>query len=67
MWGEIAKRFADREFLFGYDLLNEPAMCQWEALNEFYRETIQEIRKSDRNHMIVLEGDHFAMDFRELE
>ncbi len=67
LWGEIAKRFADREFLFGYDLLNEPAMCQWEALNEFYRETIQEIRKSDRNHMIVLEGDHFAMDFRELE
>jgi len=67
LWGEIAKRFCDYEYLFGYDLLNEPAMCKWDVLNEFYKETIEEIRKYDKNHLIVLEGDRFAMDFTKLE
>lgn len=67
LWGEIARRYADREYLFGYDLLNEPAMCRWDALNEFYRETIAEIRGNGDRHLVVLGGDHFAMDFRGLE
>lgn len=67
VWGEIAKRFGRREYLFGYDLLNEPAMCRWDALNDFYRETIAEIRMYDSHHLIVLGGDHFAMEFDGLE
>ncbi|WP_099203789.1 glycoside hydrolase family 5 protein [Scatolibacter rhodanostii] len=63
LWGEIAKRFSSYEYLLGYDLLNEPSMASWEAMNSFYEETITEIRRYDTNHAIVLEGDMFAMDF----
>lgn len=63
LWGEFAKRFSSYEYLLGYDLLNEPSMASWEVLNEFYQQTITEIRKFDSHHAIVLEGDKFAMDF----
>ncbi|MBO5056710.1 MAG: cellulase family glycosylhydrolase [Lachnospiraceae bacterium] len=67
LWGEIARRYGGREYLFGYDLLNEPAMCGWEVLNEFYHETIAEIRRYDSCHLIALGGEHFAMEFGGLE
>lgn len=63
LWGEIARRFSGYQYLLGYDLLNEPSMANWQALNAFFEETIAEIRKFDTNHAVVLEGDHFAMDF----
>jgi aryl-phospho-beta-D-glucosidase BglC (GH1 family) len=67
LWKKIANRYSEEPFLFGYDLLNEPAMAQWNALNKFYKKTIQAIREVDKNHIIVLEGDHFSMDFSGLE
>jgi hypothetical protein len=67
LWGEIARRLKGYEYLMGYDLLNEPAMARWDALNGFYREAVAEIRKHDPFHAVVLEGDHFAMDFSGLE
>lgn len=63
LWGEIARRFSGYRYLLGYDLLNEPSMANWQALNDFFGEAISEIRKYDPHHAIVLEGDHFAMDF----
>lgn len=63
LWGAIAARYKNEEYLMGYDLLNEPAMASWPALNEFYRDAIREIRAADPNHVIVLEGDCFSMDF----
>lgn len=67
IWAEIARRFHNYSCLFGYDLLNEPAMCNWDSVNEFYAETIQAIRRYDTHHIIVLEGDNFAMDFHALQ
>ncbi|RRG07846.1 MAG: glycosyl hydrolase family 5 [Lactobacillus sp.] len=67
VWGEIAKRFgAKYSYLLGYDLLNEPAMANWTYLNEFFGDTVREIRQHDRNHAVILESDHFAMDFSNL-
>lgn len=63
LWGIIAARYTDEPCLLGYDLLNEPAMAKWPALNEFYSDAIAEIRAVDKNHVIVLEGDSFSMDF----
>lgn len=63
LWKKIAKRYANEPFLFGYDLINEPAMASWNILNTFYNNTIQAIRTVDKNHIIVLEGDNFSMDF----
>lgn len=67
IWSRIAERYKDEEIIMGYDLLNEPAFAQWEALNDFYMETTAAIRKVDKNHVIVLEGDQFSMDFSGLE
>ena len=63
LWGEIARRLKKYTYLMGYDLLNEPAMADWDALNEFYEDTIKIIRQTDKEHLIVLEGDYFSMDF----
>ena len=64
LWQKIAERYANRRYLMGYDLLNEPFMIPDDALlNQFYDNTIEAIRKVDPNHVIVVEGDHFAMDF----
>ncbi|MDR1443823.1 MAG: glycoside hydrolase family 5 protein [Treponema sp.] len=63
LWGAIAGRYRGEPYLMGYDLLNEPAMASWRALNEFYSEAIETIRRADKNHIIVLEGDCFSMDF----
>lgn len=63
LWGKIAKRLRKYTYLMGYDLLNEPAMADWDLLNEFYEDTINIIREEDDQHMIILEGDHFSMDF----
>lgn len=67
LWQKIAERYKDEAYLMGYDLLNEPAMADWGILNEFYSETIAAIRSVDQNHLIVLEGDQFSMDFSGME
>ncbi len=67
LWRTIALRYQEEPYLMGYDLLNEPAMGEWPVLNEFYRETIEAVREADKNHIIVLEGDRFSMDFSGLE
>lgn len=67
LWGAIAARYAEEPYLMGYDLLNEPAFATWPVLNEFYEETIEAIRAVDSNHVIVLEGDRFSMDFSGLK
>lgn len=67
LWGAIASRYHQEPYLMGYDLLNEPAMAKWPMINEFYEETIKAIRAVDANHVIVLEGDQFSMDFSGLK
>ena len=67
LWREIAKRLSSYTYLMGYDLLNEPAMADWSALNEFYEDVIGLIREVDQDHMIILEGDQFSMDFSGLK
>ena len=66
LWGQIAKRYAECTYLMGYDLLNEPAFADWTILNNFYEQAIREIRKVDKNHTIILEGDMFSMNFNGL-
>ena len=68
LWGFIAGHYRDNPWVGGYDLLNEPFMIPDRSLlNSFYEDTVSEIRKIDRNHVVFLEGDRFAMDFSMLE
>ncbi len=66
LWKRIATRYANEPYLFGYDLLNEPAMANWSVLNHFYEKAIESIREVDKHHIIVLEGDMFSMEFEAL-
>ncbi len=63
IWGAIAKRYANRKIIAGYDLINEPDPPKGEDLITLNRRIINEIRKVDPLHMIILEGSQFSSDF----
>ncbi|MDF2485872.1 MAG: glycoside hydrolase, partial [Herbinix sp.] len=67
LWKEIAKRYQKEAVVAGYDLMNEPLPNFFSQYNEavlpLYRRLIREIREIDQNHMIILEGVHWATDF----
>ncbi len=74
LWGQIAKRYKDETCIAGYDLLNEPLPEWFSRYNNrvmpLYRDIADEIRTHDNNHMLILEGVHWATDwsiFDELE
>lgn len=65
LWEEIARRYADRWIVGGYDLLNEPiSVSRWHyltsELESFYDDAIAAIRKHDKNHIVFLEGVLFS-------
>ena len=65
LWEEIARRYADRWIVGGYDLLNEPiSIGRWHhlmpELERFYDDAIARIRRHDRKHICFLEGALFA-------
>jgi len=64
IWSEIAEHYSDEKMILGYDLINEPAIDKKreKELIELYREITSAIRKHDPNHMIVYEGNNYAVD-----
>lgn len=69
IWTKIAKRYANEEWIGGYDLLNEPVLPSGVTntqLRAFYMRLTREIRKVDPNHMVFIEGNWYATDFRNL-
>jgi hypothetical protein len=70
IWRKIAERYKDKEWIGGYDLINEP---KWDlgpnspALRELYIRITDTIRVVDNNHLIFVEGNWYATDFAGLE
>ncbi|MEK6264344.1 MAG: glycoside hydrolase family 5 protein [Clostridium sp.] len=67
IWRMFAKRYKNEWIVAGYDLLNEP-LPQWfseynENIMPLYEEIIKAIRAEDKDHMIILEGVHWATDW----
>ncbi|MBR4443560.1 MAG: cellulase family glycosylhydrolase [Clostridia bacterium] len=73
LWKEIAQRYKNRWIVGGYDLLNEPVRpVRFEGdkslehcvprLVEFYEECIARIRATGDNHIVTLEGHHWATE-----
>ena len=64
LWGKLAERYKDKEWIGGYDLLNE---VNWplgsNVLRELYVRITNEIRAVDSNHILFIEGNGFANDF----
>ena len=64
LWGKLAARYKDKQWIGGYDLLNE---VNWplgsNVLRELYVRITNEIRAVDSNHILFIEGNGFANDF----
>ena len=72
LWLTIVRRYAERDCIIGYDLLNEPLLKRYEGvdpalLRRLYVRLTEEIRKVDQDGIIFVEGDEWAQDFSMLE
>lgn len=72
IWLEIAARYKDEPVILGYDLMNEPIATYFEKeydklnplLEPLYKRVTKEIRKVDRNHIIMLGGAQWNGNFK---
>lgn len=65
LWGKLAERYKEEQWVAGYDLLNEP---NWDlpggvALRDLYEKVTVAIRAVDTKHILFIEGNWFANDF----
>jgi endoglucanase len=69
IWRKIAERYSDKQWIGGYDLLNEP---KWDLppnnqpLRDLFIRLTDTIRTVDTNHIVFIEGNWFATDFNGL-
>ncbi|MRR19547.1 glycosyl hydrolase family 5 [bacterium] len=65
LWRKLAERYNDEPWIGGYDLINETnyPLEGNVALHQFFLEITGAIREVDTNHIIFIEGNHFATDF----
>ncbi|KIW95006.1 uncharacterized protein Z519_04986 [Cladophialophora bantiana CBS 173.52] len=67
LWKELASIYKDNHWVAGYDPMNEPCDPQHLRLPLFYDRLIKEIRQVDPDHILFLEGNTFAMEWRGFE
>ena len=67
LWEFLAARYKNEPVVAGYDLLNESVTENTRLLNAFYKNLIKRIRKADRNHILFVEGNRWAVDLKCLE
>lgn len=63
VWNRIARRYARRSIVAGYDLLGEPMPPNKRDLVSLDRRIVAAIRAADPGHMLVVEGTDYARDF----
>ena len=68
LWKKLAERYANEEWIGGYDLINETnyKMDGNVPLQKLFLALTDEIRKVDKKHIIFIEGNQFANDFNGL-
>ncbi len=73
VWSRIAAQYATNEWIGGYDVLNEPfngyggASIPAGVLSRLYAEAVAAIRLVDTNHMVICEGDRWAIDLSSIQ
>ncbi len=67
LWEFLADRYKEEETIAGYDLLNESVLDNMVLLNAFYKNLICRIRGVDKNHILFVEGNKWAMDLECLD
>ncbi|MDD5891273.1 MAG: cellulase family glycosylhydrolase [Bacteroidales bacterium] len=73
IWKDIARHYRNEPAILGYDLMNEPVAHYFkdkEELNkacvELYQEACAEIRKIDKNHILIIGGLQWNGNFKPL-
>lgn len=64
LWEQIAARYKDNPWVAGYNPINEPCDPQHWRLPAFYDRLEPAIRKVDPNHILWLDGNTFAMQWK---
>ena len=64
LWEQIAARFKENPWVAGYNPLNEPCDPEHVRLPAFYHRIEQAIRKVDPDHILWLDGNTFAMEWK---
>lgn len=62
LWHFLADRYKDSSAVAGYDVLNEPVigLLQESIVNNIYQRVTNEIRDTDKRHIIFLEGTEWG-------
>ncbi|UKZ79189.1 hypothetical protein TrVFT333_006939 [Trichoderma virens FT-333] len=65
LWQAIASHYKNNTWVAGYNPLNEPADPSHVRLIQFYDRVDKAIREVDPNHILFLDGNTYAADFRQ--
>ena len=66
LWAEIAKRYAGRKIIAGYDLLNEGVPPRKEDYIEVMNTAAKSIRSHDKNHILIVQEAFFPDGRKEI-
>ncbi|EKD16860.1 hypothetical protein MBM_05329 [Drepanopeziza brunnea f. sp. 'multigermtubi' MB_m1] len=64
LWEEIARHYRENAWVAGYNPLNEPCDPEHWRLPAFYARLEPALRKIDPNHILWLDGNTFAMEWK---
>ncbi|PNH48601.1 hypothetical protein VD0003_g8524 [Verticillium dahliae] len=64
LWEALAKHYAGNPVIAGYNPLNEPADPQHTRLQAWFERAEKAIRAIDPEHILFVDGNTYAMDFR---
>lgn len=67
LWSRIAERYASNKWVAGYNPINEPCDSEHYRLPEFYNRFDAEIRQIDPNHILWLDGNTFAIEWKHFD
>lgn len=67
LWEQLAARYKDNTMIAGYNLLNEPCDPEHVRLPALYDCMEPVVRKIDPNHILWLDGNTFAVEWRGFE
>src|ERR1051325_2034964 len=64
LWEALASRYRGNPWVAGYNPINEPGDVEGTVIGPFYRRLHDAVRTIDPDHILFLEGNRYAMDFR---
>jgi hypothetical protein len=67
LWQQIAARYMSNPWVAGYNPINEPCDPKHVRLPAFYNRIEKAIREVDSHHILWLDGNTWAMEFRGFE